>query len=84
MSERDGGPAFPLAAVMPTATFDGQTWWHTQHIPANPGMTLRDYFAAAAVQGMMARVGAHDAYIVAHDAYILADAMLAERAKERK
>ncbi len=42
----DGGFAFPLAAIPPTATFDGQMHRHTLFQPANPGMSLRDYFAA--------------------------------------
>jgi hypothetical protein len=57
------------------------------------GMTLRDYFAAAAMQGMMTGVcgslnGEFAAYArgpcnaeVAERAYVLADRMLAERAK---
>jgi hypothetical protein len=45
------------------------------------GMTLRDYFAAKAMQGLMGwstRVGCPDEAI-AHDAYALADAMLKAR-----
>ena len=46
-----------------------------------PGMTLRDYFAARALQGMVAcpiqPQSGPDMY--ARDAYSLADAMLAER-----
>lgn len=51
------------------------------------GMTLRDYFAAKAMQGMFASESA-DSYCPekylpnrAKFAYIMADAMLAERAK---
>ena len=40
----DGGPAFPLAGVFGTAS--GQT------VHANPSMTLRDYFAAKAMQSL--------------------------------
>lgn len=40
---------------------------------------MRDYFAAKAMNGLMARVGAHDADVVAHDAYLVADAMLKAR-----
>jgi len=46
------------------------------------GMTLRDYFAAAALQGMCAatdRTGPCDAYAL--DAYAFADAMITEREK---
>lgn len=54
-------------------------------------MALRDYFAAAALQGVLANVGAEPfidkamndgfRHPVARLAYILADHMLAERAK---
>ena len=46
------------------------------------GMLLRDYFAAQALQGMLAR---HELEVIpsmfARDAYKIADAMLRERAK---
>lgn len=48
------------------------------------GMTLRDYFAAKAMQALIARVpypGAIDSRHVSKLAYIHADAMLAERSK---
>lgn len=73
----DGGPAFPR---------------DERHIGHN-GMTLRDYFAAKAMQGMLANPGgpiqANDrcgwglvncTYAqVADEAYAMADAMLAAR-----
>lgn len=52
------------------------------------GITLRDYFAAKAMQGML--VGLLTNYkkinrkIIAKDAYVQADAMLEERQKEDK
>lgn len=68
----DGGPAYPTHqnvfrdGVMTCGEFGG--------------MTLRDYFAAAALTGMVARFGfqKNDA---AEVSYWYADAMLAERAK---
>lgn len=47
------------------------------------GMTLRDYFAAKALQGMLATSNRpqSDEHMFARDAYTVADAMLAERAK---
>ena len=47
------------------------------------GMTLRDYFAAKAMQGMIAAVGYHRGEVdfMAESAYDCADAMLKERAK---
>lgn len=59
--------------------------------PENPPLfsnatTLRDYFAAAALQGMLASPGepknGNSAKSYAHSAYYHADAMLAERGKE--
>lgn len=68
---KDGGPAFPIEA------FNG--WGQPFE-----GMTLRDYFAAKAMQGMIARTSwgiEDDAGDIAGEAYGYADAMLAEREK---
>ncbi len=46
------------------------------------GMTLRDYFAAKAMNGLVGAWGAHDLQDykeIASDAYFLADAMLKAR-----
>ena len=72
MSKKTGGPAFPL--------YRGQGY-------RNDGMTLRDYFAAKAMQGLLAspkeipngQDGTTDYYAMA--AYAMADAMIAEREK---
>jgi hypothetical protein len=78
-ANENGGPAFPRAA------FEGQRIAHTGH----SGMSLRDYFAAAFVQGLLAADRKVDiradtaAQCIAAWAYALADAMLAERAKVR-
>ena len=74
MSKQDGGPAFP--------------GFIDQFGKKNPeGMTLRDYFAAKAMQGLIASprgtpngADATDTYY-AEMAYLMADAMLAEREK---
>lgn len=55
-------------------------------VPEQEGMTLRDYFAAAALMGLARSyaTGEVDDYLpqfVAQDAYKLADACLAEREK---
>lgn len=42
-------------------------------------MTLRDYFAAKAMQGLLASTKVNDARIIAIDAYQAADAMLKAR-----
>jgi len=69
----DGGSAFPV----PPQQFN-------QFLV---GMTLRDYFAAAAMQGFMASPH-YSAYRTwsqdAQSAYEMADAMLAERAKTKE
>jgi len=77
MSERDGGPAFP------TDSENFAPKW------AGAGMTLRDYFAAKAVQGLLASgpslasgATAGDIFeAVALDAFQFADAMLKARAQ---
>ena len=67
MSTNTGGPAFPYVC---DADFDYGT-----------GMTLRDYFAAKAMQGLIAAwtVGVPEANAAAAAAYQYADAMLKAR-----
>lgn len=78
MSKDNGGPAFPFGQ---TDSESGQlvNGWGSE------GMTLRDYFAAKALNGMLddCRWGTLEdsAEMAARVAYKLADAMLAERAK---
>ncbi|WP_375194680.1 hypothetical protein [Sphingobium sp.] len=51
---------------------------------ADPGMTLRDWFAGQALAGMMASEAGIQPYPhdwAAERAFLIADAMLAERAK---
>lgn len=65
----DGGPAFPIV--------------YTTADDVKPGLSLRDYFAAKAMQGFAAD-GADQwpsAESMATGAYKWADAMLRERAK---
>jgi hypothetical protein len=74
-----GGPAFPITADQ-----------HPNGISAEMGMTVRDYFAAKALQGLLSnpkladdirsRGGAFGGWIE-KSAYGWADAMLAERDK---
>ena len=63
----NGGPAFPLQSIGPD--FE----------PGYAGMTLRDYFAAKAMQGLIAG-GSTDRHQIAQAAYIVSDAMLHARA----
>jgi hypothetical protein len=53
----------------------------TKHIEVFTGMTLRDYFAAAAIEYARDTSGENDPSIVAHLAFEIADAMLKERIK---
>lgn len=78
----NGGPAFPVSTSDASAGHqDGPNTWQF------PGMALRDYFAAKAMQGMWASdtegwhcSGSTDALASrAHDAYAMADAMLKAR-----
>lgn len=82
MSEqiKNGGPAFPVFGVNSVRVeMDGSTEWEPQQI--SEGMTLRDYFAAKAMQGLVASVGAAQMRVdeAADFAYLIAGAMLAAR-----
>jgi hypothetical protein len=79
MDRNDGGPAFPVT---------------NNAMNADRGMTLRDYFAAKAMQALVSgdladladKDGVEGEPVVAYlarTAYHIADAMLAARAKER-
>jgi hypothetical protein len=69
----DGGPAFPRPESRGTS---GAITLHGQN-----GMTLRDYFAAAALKGQTHRLLSPYEHrdILAVDCYAIADAMLAAR-----
>ncbi len=71
MSKETGGPAFPSEGVV---TNDGIFY---------DGMTLRDYFAAKAMQGAIAGCAAKGEVIMYSDlsglAYEVADAMIKAR-----
>ena len=72
MIDKTGGPAFPCTAEQsPSGVFPSH------------GMTLRDYFAAKALQGQMACVTADECMPdkLAEWSYRYADAMLKEREK---
>src|SRR4030095_14201667 len=75
-----GGPAFPLSVSM---SDDGAVVCSDYFNEAS-GMTLRDYFAAKAMQGRCAaglNVDADSCVLEAEIAYQLADAMLKARYK---
>lgn len=72
-------PAFPT-----TRLEDNGRGYGDKHPVEYPGITIRDYFAAAALMGLARSyaTGEVDDYLpqfVADDAYRLADAMLAKR-----
>jgi hypothetical protein len=64
-------PAFPVPSYV---NIDGET-----HDVQFKGMTLRDYFAAKAMQGMMVDVEQPRCDYIADIAYEMADAMLKAR-----
>jgi hypothetical protein len=70
MTKKTGGPAFPTD----NAHQNGPSTFHFE------GMTLRDYFAAKAMQGLIDKYGfsATDERLAA-DSYEMADAMLKAR-----
>jgi hypothetical protein len=75
MSDKQtGGSAFPLANVQSNS--DGGVFSHII-----VGMTLRDYFAAKAMQGLLASDIRAEKELFAEHAYKMADAMLKEREK---
>ncbi|CRM40350.1 hypothetical protein [Pseudomonas sp. 37 R 15] len=78
MSIQDGGPAFPVADY-DHMVFEPKTVAETKRDLS--GMSLRDYFAAKALQGICASgPGADcDNAFIARESYGLADAMLAAR-----
>lgn len=78
----DGGPAFPVTTIQP----DGKGGMMPDYTIS--GMSLRDYFAAKAMQasisGFLAqrgRVIEGDATVIARASYNMADAMLRVRAE---
>ena len=76
---KTGGTAFPAAEVWDR---DLQRVTHKQ----TQGMTLRDYFAAKAMQEMVSKPGSTE-YSFKYEAmmaYKCADAMLAERDKQKQ
>lgn len=66
--KNDGGYAFPMEATDATAWKD-----------CNQGMTLRDYFAAKALQSVSLALDQNEQALIAAAAYAQADAMLRAR-----
>jgi len=79
MSKETGGQAFPRPDVVWT-TPDGEQ----NGTEGCEGMTLRDYFAAKAMQGLIIKFSGAAGYTSVHiatDAYTIADSVLKERDK---
>ena len=86
MKTKDGGPMFPLCGSIvkqyqPTGIVTGESLQGFQ-----AGMSLRDYFAAKAMQGLMSYTFANDRYHgdlkqCVYEAYEIADTMLEAREK---
>jgi len=64
----DGGPAFPFACQGPTTA--PEIYY---------GMSLRDYFAAKALQGMLANPKITSTNSIVEDAIQIADELIAAR-----
>jgi len=78
MSEiKDGGAAFPTTGTQYNIDRD------EFEVGSYGGMSLRDYFAAAVLQGIMGNrlYAGYEDTAIAKDAYGIADAMLAQRGK---
>lgn len=76
MSKEDGGPAFPHEVPE-----DPNGHWSRHSVP---GMSLRDYFAAAALTGLLSAQADQSGITpldISTDAFRIADAMLAARSK---
>jgi len=83
MAIADGGPAFPIEAdYVRNDEGDG----YKMNVEHSPGMSLRDYFAAAALTGMCANSLHNDATFTenAEDAYNAADVMLKARERNQR
>ena len=77
MSKNSGGPAFPEVTIQSGGNYNApmKIYWK--------GMTLRDYFAAKAMQSILNNlpqgIQPKDCIVAAEDAYFIADAMLEAR-----
>lgn len=83
MSTPENPPAFP---EIETNSEIGKASVPFSHVYSYGGMTLRDYFAAKAMQSIVVNIGdimlGGNSEDVAKSAYGMADAMLKERAKQ--
>ena len=81
MSERDGGPAFPVECYWPAGEAEPSRGVQTgNHSGWAMWLSLRDYFAAKAMQAMVSQRCYPCDYETPRAAYAMAAAMLKERA----
>lgn len=79
MIKETGGPAFPVEAKLnPISNQACKYQTDDGHVYQFPGMTLRDYFAAKAMQQLVVFNHA-DHEVIAKACYHMADAMLKAR-----
>lgn len=76
MSDKTGGPAFPQHGV---CTPEMHSWDSDDF--GGRGVTIRDYFAAKAMQSICLSTGGHFHSNTAEQAYLWADAMLKARSE---
>jgi hypothetical protein len=82
MQKNTGGSAFPLVTetnpdILAQAKGSG---FNVEKFQVQSGMTLRDYFAASALQGLLACPDSRGNFIeFAYDAYRYADALIKAR-----
>ena len=79
----DGGPAFPRGMITESQTGADGVIRHQSEM--SDGMSLRDYFAAAALQGIISQYTSDqppNVNAMAKEAYLCADAMLKAREEE--
>lgn len=75
----DNPPAFPTKSIdFQASAIQGSTVYDNY----DEGMTLRDYFAAKAMQSIITGAFGRESFSVARSAYEYADSMLKEREKQ--
>ncbi len=80
MTTPNGGPAFPTLGDDFMKVADGSYQPKSHYgMQGESGMTLRDWFAGMALQGILAGGGDYDAGLMEREAYQRADAMLAAK-----
>lgn len=71
MTDKTGGSAFPMIGSVA----------YNSDWSIDPGMTLRDYFAAKAMASVPLALDSNEQQLIANAAYAQADAMLIAREK---